>query len=86
MEDIKILMDKVHQLVYQRMHFIASEQEKLLFKSLELCNPPVKGTITKGKIKWRGLRMCVQNTPETIKFWVEQRGIRITEIKIINNI
>jgi hypothetical protein len=46
--------------------------------------PPIKGEITAGKIKWRGIRLCNQNTFEYTKTWVEQRGVRIGREIIIN--
>ena len=38
--------------------------------------PPIKGTVTAAKIKWRGIRMVTDmSSGET---WLEQRGRRIT--------
>ena len=40
--------------------------------------PPIKGEITKGKLTWRGLRLC--SSPmmlENTRYWIEQRGKQI---------
>jgi len=43
-----------------------------------LVNPPLKGEITKGKLKIRGLRLCVQTNGMGIKYyWIEQRGVKV---------
>jgi hypothetical protein len=42
--------------------------------------PKVKGEITRGKVKWRGIMIIEQKTPNGWNMWVEQRGKRISEI------
>ena len=50
--------------------------------------PPIKGKITLGKIRWRGLVICSQQDQDTAipngsivqMKWVEQRGRKITPI------
>lgn len=46
--------------------------------------PPIKGEITAGKVKWRGIKMCNQNTFEYSKTWLEQRGVKIGKEIVIN--
>lgn len=43
--------------------------------------PPIKGEITKGKIRWRGLSIyqIKPNLSGVQKIWVEQRGVKISE-------
>lgn len=50
--------------------------------------PPIKGDITYGKIKWRGLTAHRKATNKfgTYECWYEQRGKRITSIVLIENI
>lgn len=55
--------------------------------------PPIKGELTKGKVRWRGLRMIQRNnyTDGSTEMWIEQRGKRITpvvknQIVIVNKI
>jgi hypothetical protein len=37
--------------------------------------PPIKGEITRGKIKWRGLEIL--NDIQSSKLWIRQRGVDI---------
>lgn len=39
--------------------------------------PPIKGEITPGKIKWRGIQIRVQVQGTRITEWLEQRGKQI---------
>lgn len=44
-----------------------------------MATPPVKGEITKGKLKWRGIVLCQQNNGlEMPQRWLEQRGKQIS--------
>ena len=40
----------------------------------ENATPKIKGPITKGKLKWRGIRLVVFNSRNRTETWVEQRG------------
>jgi hypothetical protein len=40
--------------------------------------PPIKGEITKGKIKWRGIKLMTYYTSNGFVKWVEQRGVIIS--------
>ena len=47
--------------------------------------PPIKGEITIGKIRWRGLRLINKKTTIDMlnqydEIWIEQRGKRISPI------
>lgn len=49
-------------------------REEFLDKTLrEHAVPPIKGEITKGKIRWRGIKACQQGNA----LWLEQRGKQI---------
>lgn len=58
----------------------AAAMEYALFEKgvLENAMPPVKGEITPGKMKWRGIRRVFNQY--TGQSWLEQRGKRITEV------
>jgi len=48
--------------------------------------PPIKGEITKGKTRWRGIRMNQYKDniyPYTVKYWMTQRGEKIGKEFII---
>lgn len=40
-------------------------------------SPPIKGEITTGKLKWRGVKLVKQNRCTNDVYWLEQRGKRI---------
>lgn len=50
----------------------------------ERVTPPIKGKITPGKLKWRGMRLCSQNKGHNgIYYWIEQRGKIVGEKLLI---
>ena len=51
----------------------------------ENATPKIKGEITKGKLKWRGIKLCVFNGHyEGTMKWVTQRGNQISPKLIIS--
>lgn len=47
--------------------------------------PPIKGEITKGKLKWRGIKLCQKRTTlDRMEQWIEQRGIIIGKPVVID--
>lgn len=57
--------------------FMAKVEVEVHEATLNNATPPIKGELTAGKIKWRGI--CVV-TNEDNDHWVEQRGKRISKI------
>lgn len=49
----------------------------------ERATPPIKGEITRGKIKWRGIVLCCSFEQSDTRYWMEQRGKRISPDFII---
>ena len=43
-----------------------------------MAEPPIKGEITKGKVKWRGIRIVQHNDGFKYTKWLEQRGKQIS--------
>lgn len=64
----------LNDLVRQKQKII----DDFLKEQLKRVEPPIKGEITKGKLKWRGVRLGVQDTT-TIKkrYFLIQRGVEI---------
>ena len=61
----------------------SERQNAILEKAVrENAIPPIKGEMTKGKVRWRGLRMMHRGTGADgfTETWIEQRGKRITPI------
>ena len=78
------LSDKSESIEIQELQTqIIKEMMEGLNKTLETIVrvysvPPIKGEITEGKLKWRGLRLC--SSPMTLAdnmYWIEQRGKQI---------
>lgn len=66
-----------------------SNFNKVLGDEFEKCvrvmaEPPVKGEVTKGKLKWRGIVLKVKRNDFTSdEYWIEQRGKKISPIYTI---
>jgi hypothetical protein len=66
--------------------FIKKTDEKLMeFITPYLRIAGIKGEITKGKIKWRGIKMKVHSDFNSTKYQLNQRGIDISPIFEIKN-
>lgn len=53
--------------------------------SVKSVDPPIKGKITPGKLKWRGMKLCSQNKGhDGIYYWIEQRGKIVGEKLLIS--
>jgi len=78
-------------------HEINSIQETIIKLQIELIdtklndffNPyfrkvGIKGEITKGKIKWRGIKMKVRNNLNSTDYQLNQRGVDISPVFTIN--
>jgi hypothetical protein len=73
--NFKKAYDLIDNLTREQVKF----QEDIMFKSLRLyAEPPIKGELTKGKIRWRGIRLIQQVTMKGYRTWLEQRGKRIS--------
>lgn len=62
--------------------FISEQQkkeEKIFTSALRImAEPPIKGEITKGKVRWRGIRIVQYNDGFKYTKWLEQRGKQIS--------
>jgi len=55
------------------------KEEEIFTTSLRtMAEPTIKGEITKGKIRWRGIRIVQQNDGFKYTKWLEQRGKQIS--------
>jgi hypothetical protein len=50
--------------------------DKLEYYVRNLAVPPIKGRLTEGKLRWRGIRMIIMDGGR--KRWIEQRGKKIS--------
>lgn len=62
--------------------FISEQQKKeeeIFTSALRIiAEPPIKGEITKGKVRWRGIRIVQHNDGFKYTRWLEQRGKQIS--------
>ena len=62
--------------------FISEQQKKeeeiFTYALRTMAEPPIKGEITKGKVRWRGIRIVQQNDGFKYTKWLEQRGKQIS--------
>jgi len=62
--------------------FISEQQKKeeeIFTSALRImAEPPIKGEITKGKVRWRGIRIVQYNDGFKYTKWLEQRGKQIS--------
>lgn len=62
--------------------FISEQQKKeeeIFTTALRImAEPPIKGDITKGKVRWRGIRIVQYNDGFKYTKWLEQRGRQIS--------
>ena len=55
------------------------KEEEIFTTALRtMVEPPIKGKITKGKIRWRGIRIVQYNNGFKYIKWLEQRGKQIS--------
>lgn len=62
------------------------EDEYIKYILHTYAQPIIKGNITKGKLKWRGIKMIIQQTNFGYEKWIEQRGIMLGNKMIYNYI
>lgn len=65
----------IHELTQLAMRAWETKRDTILDRYLRtLASPPIKGEMTAGKLKWRGIVMC--QTTEVVNgfVWLEQRG------------
>ncbi len=54
------------------------EEEIFTYALRIIAKPPIKGEITKGKVRWRGIRLVQYNDGFKYTKWLEQRGKQIS--------
>lgn len=59
--------------------FIKAQESVLIKELMENAIPKIKGQLTPGKLKWRGIKLVEKNSPLKITRWIEQRSKPITQ-------
>lgn len=75
-EDLALNIANVTQRLFDE---VRRQEEELFTTALRvMAEPPIKGEITKGKIRWRGIRLIRQQVGLDSYSWLEQRGKQIS--------
>lgn len=82
-QDHKELLYDLQEMEQTIIGSITKRYNELLETAIRLSEPPIKGEITKGKVKWRGLKIVYKNTFNNLESWVEQRGVKISPSFIV---
>ena len=46
--------------------------------------PPIKGKITKGKLRWRGIKLYIHRGARSSMYEVMQRGVRLGLLRVVD--
>lgn len=78
-EDVVILGNEIQEIQSHIMKEVLKKEDTYLTNFLyEFATPKIKGEITKGKLKWRGIKLVyLHDGLKTFK-WIEQRGVQIS--------
>ena len=75
-EDLSLNIDNVTRRLFDDTR---RQEEKLFTTALRImAEPPIIGEITKGKLRWRGIRLIRQQVGFDSYSWLEQRGKQIS--------
>lgn len=77
-------IDSIQEKIFSEM--VQKQNEVTEYYLRNLVVPPIKGEITKGKIKWRGLSLATFNNGANSKTFIMQRGKQIGCIYSIEGI
>ena len=73
------LYTELDNITSRLMSNIIQKEDEFIKNQLKLVVPKIKGEITKGKLRWRGIKLIEINDINVITKWVEQRGKQIGE-------
>jgi hypothetical protein len=59
-------------------------KEEWLRNVLKDALPPIKGKITKGKLKWRGIKLYIHTGARNSMYEVMQRGVRLGLLRVVD--
>lgn len=75
--EIEELSRKIHEANSELLQSLNQKRDAIFMECLRtIAEPPMKGELTKGKLTWRGIKMCYN--PDRGEYWIEQRGKAIS--------
>lgn len=88
-ENKKITLEEIQEMMrqcFQRDEFRDERiKEEWLRNVLKDALPPIKGKITNGKLKWRGIEIHVHTGARSTMYEVSQRGVRLGLLRVVDS-
>ncbi len=79
-------LDDMHERMLQSLQGYKFRDERIkeewLRNVLKDALPPIKGKITKGKLKWRGIKLYIHTGARSSMYEVMQRGVRLGLLRV----
>ena len=81
-------LEDMHEMEHQILQDWKSRDERIkeewLRNVLKDALPPIKGKITKGKLKWRGIKLYIHTGARSSMYEVSQRGVRLGLLRVVD--
>jgi hypothetical protein len=80
--------DDMHGMMLQSLQGYKFRDERIkeewLRNVLKDALPPIRGKITKGKLKWRGIKLYIHTGARSSMYEVMQRGVRLGLLRVVD--
>lgn len=81
-------LEEMHERMRQSLQGYKLRDERIkeewLQNVLKDALPPIKGEITKGKLKWRGIKLYIHTGAINSMYEVMQRGVRLGLLRVVD--
>lgn len=81
-------LEEMHERMLQSLQDYKFRDERIkeewLRNVLKDALPPIKGKITKGKLKWRGIKLYIHTGARSSMYEVMQRGVRLGLLRVVD--
>lgn len=85
---IDLNLEGIHEMKHQILQDWESRDERIkeewLRNVLKDALPPINGKITKGKLKWRGIKLYIHTGARGSMYEVMQRGVRLGLLRVVD--
>ena len=85
---IDLNWEEMHERMLQSLQEYEFRDERIkeewLHNVLKDALPPIKGKITKGKLKWRGIKLYTHTGARGSMYEVMQRGVRLGLLRVLD--
>lgn len=81
-------LDDINEMMFQSLQGYKFRDERIkeewIRNVLKDTLPPIKGKITKGKLKWRGIKLYIHTGAGSTMYEVMQRGVRLGLLRVVD--